>query len=216
MREGFFVGGSVMYENCLIISGGEYSELPDDIPEPDHVIACDRGWKYARILGYTPDLIVGDFDSSEMPPEDMSICCLPVEKDDTDTMRAARIALKEGCRSAVICCAFGGRLDHTLANIQTGAYLASEGVETMLVGTGSRAVILAGGETVIPRKDGWSLSVLSLSDASSGVTIKGTKYECEDIEMMGTYPLGVSNTWASEEARISVKEGMLMIIFCEC
>ena len=48
MREGFFVGGSVMYENCLIISGGEYSELPDDIPEPDHVIACDRGWKYAN------------------------------------------------------------------------------------------------------------------------------------------------------------------------
>lgn len=216
MREVFFVGGYVMYENCLIISGGEYSELPDDIPEPDHVIACDRGWKYARILGYTPDLIVGDFDSSEMPPEDMSICCLPVEKDDTDTMHAARIALKEGCRSAVICCAFGGRLDHTLANIQTGAYLASEGVETMLVGTGSRAVILAGGERVIPRKDGWSLSVLSMSDVSSGVTIKGTKYECEDIEMTGTYPLGVSNTWASEEARISVKEGMLMIILCEC
>ncbi|MCR5236653.1 MAG: thiamine diphosphokinase [Lachnospiraceae bacterium] len=205
-----------MYENCLIISGGEFSELPDDIPEPDHVIACDRGWKYARILGYTPDLIVGDFDSSEMPPEDMSICHLPVEKDDTDTMYAARIALKEGCRSAVICCAFGGRLDHTLANIQTGAYLASEGVETMLVGTGSRAVLLAGGETVIPRKDGWSLSVLSLSDVSSGVTIKGTKYECEDIEMTGKYPLGVSNTWASGEARISVKEGMLMIIFCEC
>ncbi len=216
MREGFFVEGSVMYENCLIISGGEFSELPDDIPEPDHVIACDRGWKYARILGYTPDLIVGDFDSSEMPPEDMSICCLPVEKDDTDTMYAARTVLKEGCRSAVICCAFGGRLDHTLANIQTGAYLASEGVETMLVGTGSRAVLLAGGETVIPKKDGWSLSVLSLSDVSSGVTIKGTKYECEDIEMTGKYPLGVSNTWASEEARISVKEGMLMIIFCEC
>lgn len=215
MREGFFVGGSVMYENCLIISGGEYSELPDDIPEPDHVIACDRGWKYAKALGYTPDLIVGDFDSSEMPPEDMSICCLPVEKDDTDTMYAARTVLKEGCRSAVICCAFGGRLDHTLANIQTGAYLASEGVETMLVGTGSRAVLLAGGETVIPKKDGWSLSVLSLSDVSSGVTIKGTKYECEDIEMTGKYPLGVSNTWASEEARISVKEGMLMIIFCE-
>ena len=55
MREGFFVGGSVMYENCLIISGGEFSELPDDIPEPDHVIACDRGWKYARILGYNED-----------------------------------------------------------------------------------------------------------------------------------------------------------------
>ena len=168
-----------------------------------------------RILGYTPDLIVGDFDSSEMPPEDMSICHLPVEKDDTDTMYAARTVLKEGCRSAVICCAFGGRLDHTLANIQTGAYLASEGVETMLVGTGSRAVLLAGGETVIPKKDGWSLSVLSLSDVSSGVTIKGTKYECEDIEMTGKYPLGVSNTWASEEARISVKEGMLMILFCE-
>ncbi len=202
----------IMYETCLIISGGDFSELPEDIPVPDHVIACDRGWKYAEALGFTPDLVVGDFDSSEAPPEHLKICRLPVEKDDTDTMYAARCALKEGCRRAVICCAFGGRLDHTLANIQTGAFLASEGVETMLAGAGTRAVLLAGGEAVIPRKDGWSLSVLSLSDRSSGVTIRGTKYECEDIEMTGKYPLGVSNAWAGEEARVSVEKGMLMIL----
>ena len=201
-----------MYETCLIISGGEFSELPDDIPGPDHVIACDRGWEYAKALGYTPDLIVGDFDSSEIPPEQYNVCRLPVEKDDTDTMHAARTVLKEGCRKAVICCAFGGRLDHTLANIQTGVFLAAGGVETMLTGADSRAVFLTCGETVIPEKAGWSLSVFSLSDRSRGVTIKGTKYECEDIEMTGTYPLGVSNTWAGKEARITVKEGMLLIL----
>ena len=87
----------------------------------------------------------------------------------------------------------------------------------MLTGVDSRAVILTRGEKVIPEKAGWSLAVLSLSDRSRGVTIKGTKYECEDIEMTGTYPLGVSNTWAGKEARISVKEGMLLILLSrEC
>lgn len=202
----------VLKEICLIVSGGEYSELPEDMKQADYVIACDRGWEHAGRMGLAPDLIVGDFDSSELPTGAAKVCHLPVDKDDTDTMYAAKCAYKAGYKRVVICCGFGGRLDHALANIQTGVYLASRGVETTLFGADTQAVLLAGGQAVIPEKKGWSLSVFALSDICSGVTIKGTKYECENEKMINAFPLGVSNTWSGEEARISVDDGMLLIL----
>ncbi|MBO5551505.1 MAG: hypothetical protein J5966_06055, partial [Lachnospiraceae bacterium] len=83
---------------------------------------------------------------------------------------------------------------------------------TMLTGADTQALLLCGGERVIPEKKGWSLSVFSLTEKSSRVTIKGTKYECENIEMTNTFPMGISNEWAGREARISVEKGMLMIL----
>lgn len=48
--------------SCLIISGGDYSNyLP--VRNFDMVIAVDRGVDYAQMLGITPNVILGDFDS---------------------------------------------------------------------------------------------------------------------------------------------------------
>lgn len=47
---------------CAIISGGEYSPM-DDIKAAEYIIACDRGYSYAKRSGIVPDLLLGDFDS---------------------------------------------------------------------------------------------------------------------------------------------------------
>ena len=60
-----------MQDTCLIISGGDFSPLPEELRRSAYVIACDRGWQYARRLGLTPDLVVGDFDSA--PPPDTAL-----------------------------------------------------------------------------------------------------------------------------------------------
>ena len=114
-----------MEKLCLIVSGGAFAPLPEDLRAPDFVIACDRGWQYAARLGVTPDLIVGDFDSAAAPRAGAPVERLPTRKDDTDTMYAARRATELGYRNVAVCCAFGGRLDHTLANIQTAAWIAA-------------------------------------------------------------------------------------------
>ena len=57
-----------MRKLCLIISGGEFYKIPDELRAADFIIACDRGWRHAARLGLTPDLIIGDFDSAP-PPE---------------------------------------------------------------------------------------------------------------------------------------------------
>ncbi len=197
---------------CLIVSGGEFCPLPEDLRGAAVVIACDRGWTYAERLGLTPDLVVGDFDSAPQPHRGVPVKRFPSRKDDTDTMLAAREAIARGFTDVVICCAFGGRLDHTLANLQTAAWLTAHGARTRLLGTDTEALAFAAGSARIPRREGWSLSVFALSDACEGVTIRGTKYECENAALTNAFPLGVSNAWTADEAEISVRSGILLTL----
>jgi thiamine pyrophosphokinase len=200
-----------MKELCLLVSGGDLAPLPRDL-RPAYTIACDRGWQYARRLGLTPDLVVGDFDSAPPPDTDVPVERVPTRKDDTDTMLAARRAWEMGYRDMVICCAFGGRLDHALANLQTAVWLAAKGARVRLLGADTDALVFSGGEARFPRREGWSLSVFALSDACGGVTIRGTVYECENVTLTNAFPLGVSNVWASEEAVVSAESGILLVI----
>ena len=201
---------------CLLISGGEYADIPRELKAAECVITCDRGWEYARRMNISIDLAIGDFDSCAMPDKDIPYMQFPSHKDDTDTMLAAREAIKRGYRNIAICCAFGGRLDHTLANIQTAAFLVSNGAAVRMYGKDTDAYILNDGDIKIAKKPSSSLSVFSLSDRCEGVSIKGTEYECENITLTNTFPLGVSKEWASEEAYVNVKNGILMVVCSDC
>ena len=199
-------------KSCLIISGGDFSPLPPDYPGADYVIACDKGYEYASRLGLVPDLIIGDFDSAPPPETDVPVERVPTRKDDTDTMLVARAALARGCGEIAICCALGGRMDHSLANIQTAAWVAAHDGRASLFGTDTRIRVFSGGTERFPRREGWSLSLFALSDACEGVTVRGTKYPCENVTLTNAFPLGVSNVWASGCAEVSVGSGILMAV----
>ncbi len=197
---------------CIIVSGGDLCAIPDGLRSPDYVIACDRGWQHAAALGVKPDLIVGDFDSAPPPDTDVPVERVPTRKDDTDTMLAVRRALEKGFRDIVICCALGGRLDHAFANIQSGAYIAAHGGRARLLGADTDILIFSAAQASFPRRDGWSLSVFALSDDCAGVAVRGAKYECEDTALHNTFPLGVSNVWTAEQAVVSARRGILMVV----
>ena len=143
---------------CLIVSGGEFAPLPEDLRRPAFVIACDRGWQYARRLGLLPDLTVGDFDSAPPPETGAPVERVPTRKDDTDTMLAARRALEKGFRDIAVCCAFGGRLDHTLANVQALVYALDRHARIALADGKIWMTALRGGESLpLGRKYGKAL-----------------------------------------------------------
>ncbi len=207
-------------KKCLIISGGEFSPLPDSCiteylqagDSKPLVIACDRGYEYAERLGIVPDIIVGDFDSAPEPLTEIPIIELPTRKDDTDTMKAARVALERGCRDICICCALGGRLDHTIANIQTGSFIVSNGGKACILGRDTEILILGPGVYSIPQKNGWSLSLFALSDLVDGLSIDGCKFSGDGYSLNNSFPLGASNVWEADHAGISFRSGTLMII----
>ena len=102
---------------CSIICGAPCSFDRERVS--GYVIAADSGLDRCLSAGITPDLVVGDFDSakSDVPSGIESVRVKP-EKDDTDTVLAANIAIERGYNELRFFCAVGGRISHTLANIQ--------------------------------------------------------------------------------------------------
>ena len=201
-----------MPKKCVVISGGEYSPIEGIGPE-DLVIACDKGCEYAARAGLVPDLIVGDFDSYAGPlPEGVPIERHRPEKDDTDTMLAVRCAVEHGFEELELVCALGGRLDHALANIQAISYAAVHGLRPWIKGKNTELTVLTGGSLSLPRREGWALSVFSLSDECLGLCLRGTKYPLEDARLTNSFPLGVSNEWAANAAEIRLESGILLVV----
>ena len=201
-----------MEKRCMIISGGDFSPIPR--PGPDtFVIACDRGYAYAERCGIRPDLLVSDFDSyAGTVDPDVPIHRFRAEKDDTDTMIAIRTAIERGFTRAELYCALGGRLDHTLANLQSLVFAEKHGLSMRIHGADTEIFSLRNGSLRLPRREGWSLSVFAMEDRCRGVSIRGAKYELERAELSSAFPLGVSNEWADDEALITVEDGILLIV----
>jgi len=194
---------------ALIVSGGDYSPLSGR--SFDFVIACDRGYLHAQRMDIRPDLIIGDFDSAPVPDTGIPVERHPAKKDDTDTMLAVKKALEAGCPEVIIACAFGGRLDHTLANIQAAAYAAEHGAAARLCGTESEAWVFRGQTMCFQRRPGFSFSVFSITDTSS-VTVTGAEYECADLLIRNTFPIGISNAWKADQITVTGTHGIVMVM----
>jgi thiamine pyrophosphokinase len=202
-------------KKCLIVSGGEYSFM-ENAGKYDFVIACDRGYENCLKMDIKPDVVIGDFDSyNGTIDRDIQVQTLDPVKDDTDTMSAVKYAFEAGYRNIDICCAFGGRFDHSVANIQTAAYILNNGGEPSVFGKGTEVYGIRNGKISLKRRQNSYLSVFSVSDVCRGVSISGTKYELADAELTNSFPLGVSNEWTEESADIAVKDGMVVIIISE-
>lgn len=175
----------------------------------DLVIAADGGQHALARMGITPQLIVGDFDSSHAP-EGIPFIKHPVEKDDTDTALAIREGAKRGYRTFALFGCTGGRPDHAFGAVQTALGATRDGYRVYLVGEGMIATVLVNGSLCF-RALG-KVSVFSLSDKSHGVTLTGLKYPLSDATLTNAFPLGVSNEGAGD-VTVSVKDGALYLLW---
>ncbi|MCD8006263.1 MAG: thiamine diphosphokinase [Oscillospiraceae bacterium] len=182
------------------------------VPEAgDFVIAADGGMKFLDSLGIKPDLIIGDFDSSK-EPTDGEIIKLPVEKDDTDSVFAVRYSLEHGYKEVHIYGGTGGRLDHTIANIQILSYIAEHGAIGYLYSPEMVMTVIKGDLTIEPIG---IFSVFSLGGTSHGVSIKGGFYEMQDGEISSSFPIGVSNHSVGRPVTIKAGDGILLVMWAD-
>lgn len=203
-------------KRCIIFGAAPVRDIaaaPVEAKEGDLILCADGGYVYARALGLVPDVLLGDFDSLAGPPDLVGeMKCFPPEKDDTDLMLSVKEGLARGYRDFAIYGALGGRLDHTMASIQTLAYLTSQGAKGVLYGEGTQVYLLKDGTLSLPKVEGAALSVFAYGGNASGVTLRGTKYPLEDGTLQARFPLGVSNEFAADLAEITVKKGTLLIL----
>lgn len=199
-------------KTALIVSGGDFSS-PDLDLKYDILIACDKGYGYAKNMRLTPDVVIGDFDSfTGVIDPDIKVLRYPIEKDDTDTMLAVKYALNEGCDRIVICSALGGRMDHTIANIQSMAYAASHGALCEIMSENEYMRTFTGGKTRVKERDGYSISLFSLSDECKDLSIEGAKYNLKNATLTNIFPLGYGNSREHDYVTISMSSGILLIV----
>ncbi|MBT1164131.1 thiamine diphosphokinase [Bifidobacterium felsineum] len=213
-----------MTKVCVIFGAGEYYGSPDAslIPSDAYIVAADGGLDHTRALGITPNVVVGDFDSLEgaRPTAEagMRTVVLPPLKDDPDMLSALKIGWAAGCREFRIWGGLGGRVDHTLSNIQLMALLAQHGASGYLFGDGTVITAICDGALTFAAhpvaKAGRMVSVFSLSDVSLDVNEPGLKYELEHGTLTNTVVQGVSNEFRDNvPASISVAQGTLIVTF---
>ena len=199
---------------CAILAGGPEEGIPcEPLPDSAYILCADSGLHLAERLNRRPDLVLGDFDSLGAVPEHLPHMTVPVEKDDTDTMLAVRVALEKGFRDIRIYGAFGGRLDHTLANLQTLEYLRQQGADGFLAGVSDCARMLRGGETLhLKKRPDWSLSLFAWSERCEDVNAAGVYYPLAHGTLTRSFPLGVSNHITAAAAEICCGSGMLLVM----
>ena len=87
-----------MKKRCVIIGASPETDcimLSRLLCADDYIVCADGGCRFAEKIGAVPDMIVGDFDSGEKPKNfGGELLVLPVRKNDTDTMFAAREMMK--------------------------------------------------------------------------------------------------------------------------
>ena len=198
---------------CVIFAGGtDFGVAPAISPE-DLIIAADGGYLACEARGITPHLAVGDWDSLGDTDIDCQRVDLPVDKDDTDTLAAIRIGIDRGFQEFHIVCGTGGRIDHTLANMQCLVFLAKQGKRGFLYDDGSVVTAVSDGEIRFAASARGGIGVFAADGAARGVTIKGLKYTLDSAEVTADFPLGVSNSFIGEESVVAVKKGTLYVVF---
>lgn len=198
---------------CYIVGAGENYGLDFILHAEDFVIAADAGFQALEQKGISADVVIGDFDTLHFIPKHPNVIVLNPEKDDTDMHAAVGEGIKEGYKTFHIYCGTGGRIEHTIANIQVLTELSQNGRRGFLFGKDYIITALTNGCMTFPENASGYISVFSHSEKSEGVYLRGLKYELENAVLTNTFPLGVSNEFVGEESTITVKRGTLLIVF---
>ncbi|MDO5560626.1 MAG: thiamine diphosphokinase [Oscillospiraceae bacterium] len=210
-----------MNKNCYIVGAGEH--YSNDLFTPgddDLVIAADGGYTYLYDNDIRPHIIIGDFDSSDTSENDILLNCPLAEiirmnpvKDDTDMLSAINIGLHRDCDSFHIYGGTGGRIEHTIANIQNMSMIAKRGRSSFLYSKEQIMTVIHNNSISFDEGMSGYISVFSLDNESLGVTETGFKYRLDKYDMSNHYPIGVSNEFTGSKCSISVENGTLLIIY---
>lgn len=204
MKAYIFTGGTIVKENI--------TERPSAC---DLVVAADAGYETALLLGVTPSVAVGDFDTlgeCAFSP-DTEVIRLPAEKDVSDTQAAVDVALEKGADEIIIVGGLDGRLDHTMANLGVMSALTQKGIPTVITDGRNRVRYLENSSALVAKCGYKYLSLVCLGKRARGVSLKGVKYPLEKATLLSDFPsLSISNEIVENLALVSVKRGKMFII----
>ena len=183
-----------------------------------YVVAADGGARVARHFDLMPDVVIGDMDSidesllAECAAAGAHILRYPQAKNETDLELALLHAVTQGARWLRVIGAIGGRLDQTLSNVYLLALPALRGCDVRLVSGREEALLLWPGSIEIDGAPGDTVSLLPISGIARGVRTDHLAYPLHGEDLLFGPARGVSNEMQTEQARIHLREGALLVL----
>ena len=184
----------------------------------DLIIAVDKGLEIIDKLNIKPNYIIGDFDSinkdilKKYENSESKIIKLNPIKDLTDTHEGINLAIKDGATDIKILGGIGSRLDHTIANIHILKEALDKNINCEIVNE-NNIIKLINKNTTLKKDNNFKyISLIPLTTKVTGVTLKGFKYEIENIDLEIGKSLGISNEQIKDVANIELKDGILILI----
>ena len=192
----------------VIICGGKVGEYIKDYIKPDDFVICaDSGYDRAKAFGITPDIVIGDMDSTcekEIPFEKITY---PVRKDFTDSELAVNYAKEKGFDAVLMFGMIGTRMDHSLANIS----LLSQLDDAVIIDANNE-IYFADGKFTLSGKIGDTISIIPYKEDILVAKSKGLDYPLLNTTIKCGTTLGVSNAMIENECEIEIEKGSAFII----
>ena len=196
---------------------GDATRVRELADRADLIVAADGAWARAVAAGIPVDLVIGDLDSltrkerTTLLASDTEVEIHEPDKDLTDLDLALDHVLSLSPEKVVVFGAFGGRIDHTLANVLLLERAVERGVEVELVAGRETAWLIRGGFTLPIGRAGDRVSLIPLSEEAV-VRTDGLRYRLNDEPLVRASAHGISNVIEEIPVRIAVRSGTVLAV----
>jgi thiamine pyrophosphokinase len=180
------------------------------------VVAADGGAATALAFDFTPDVLIGDFDSLEpdvltrLRTLNVQVEEYPRDKNATDGQLAVECALTQSPEALYLVGFLGGsRLDQALANVMLLTHLS---IPTVLLDERNEARLLRG-----PAMHVWEpepsevISLIALTDEVSGIRTEGLRWSLQGETLRRGETRGISNEPSAGRAAVQLHDGLLLL-----
>lgn len=201
----------------VILLGGPLTVNPRLLGQVEgaRAIAADGGIRHAEALGLTPEIWVGDFDSSDdalaVQYAEVPRLEYPAEKSLTDGELALQMALEGRASEIIMAGALGGeRADHAWAHVVKALALAMDGRRVFLTSGDEEGYPLLPGSLTLDLPKASMFSVLGL-DRLEGLTIRNARYPLGDYELVFGSSRTISNV-AEGKVTFDLRAGRALVL----
>jgi thiamine pyrophosphokinase len=207
-------------KKVVLFANGDFpkpANVLSQISDQDILIAVDGGLKYISASNLVPDLIIGDLDSADPEAVEnfrnlgVKIRKFPVEKDETDLELALTASLDYQPDAVWIVGGLGKRIDQTLGNIFLIASPKFASLDMRLV-DGVQEIFVIRKSQTIQGQSGDRVSLLPLNSPVTGISTNGLYYPLENETLSPHQTRGISNRMTQPDAKITIREGLLLCI----
>ncbi|SHF50473.1 thiamine diphosphokinase [Ornithinibacillus halophilus] len=205
-----------------IVGNGLEDMLPDLTQyhgDVDIWIGADKGALILIQNKLSLDYAVGDFDSvmddelSLIKEQARNVEQFPIEKDETDIEIALKLAFSLQPQQIFLFGVTGGRLDHSLVNIQLLLSIVEKGIKGIIIDNLNIAeMTLPGTHSIKNEIDYPNISFIPMTPTVIGLSLENFYYPLTDETIHMGSSLCISNKLLLNNGTFFYDEGILLVI----